>query len=139
MGTLADFQKAIYTALRSEATLTAIVGTKIYDDVPHQKEGASTDFPFVTIGDQSMAEESASDTDVARFQMSVHAWSRAPGRLECLQILDAIRTAINWGKGYAVGSGTVVDLAYLSHETMRDQDGETYHGIIRFGGLLQLG
>lgn len=139
MGTLADFQKAVYTALRSEPALTAIVGTKIYDDVPHQKEGATPDFPFVTIGDQNMAEESASDFDMARFQMAIHAWSRKPGRLECLQILDAIRAALGLEKGHSVGSGKIVDIAYLSHETMRDPDGETYHGIVRFGGLLQLG
>lgn len=138
MGTLADFQKAIFAALSRGPALSAI-STAIYDDVPHESETPAPIYPYVTLGEQMGAEESASEVEFSRFQIAIHAWSRKAGRLQCLEMLDAIRAALSLEAGHFIGSGKIVDIAYLSHETMREADGETYHGIIRFGGLLQLG
>lgn len=136
----AALQKAIYTALVSEPALVALVpAARVVDDVPHQKEGGAPAFPYITIGDQSGREESADDVDISAFQVSLHVWSRAAGRSQCLQIMDAMRKALSWSKDYALEFGALVDIAYAGHETQRDADGETYHGIVRFEGLLQFG
>lgn len=138
MGAFAEFQKAVFRRLAGDPAVVALVGTKVYDDVPHQKEGTAPEFPFVTIGDQTGAESGASDLDASAVTIAVHAWSRKPGRLECLQLLDAIRDALH-NRDHAVAGGAIVRLDYQGHETLKDQDGETYHGICRFEGLYQYG
>jgi hypothetical protein len=138
MGAFRDFQEAVRGALNSEPTLTAIVGTKIFDDVPHASEAISTAYPYVTIGDQIGAEAGTSDSDAAEVTVTLHAWTRAPGRLECLAMLDGIRTALH-NKSLATPLGVIVYLNYQSHQTLRDPDGETYHGVITFLGLHQYG
>lgn len=138
MGAFANFQDAVRAALNSEPSLTAIVGTRIFDDVPHAKESISTAYPRVSIGDQNGTESGASDAEAATISIAIHAWSRAPGRLECLRMLDAIRKALH-DRQLAVSEGVIVFLNYQSHETSKDPDGETYHGIARFEGFYQYG
>jgi hypothetical protein len=59
MTTSVSLQRAVYAALRSCAPLATYISDRIYDDIPHESEGAAT-FPFVTIGDtQSSARGSA--------------------------------------------------------------------------------
>lgn len=138
MGAFAEFQKAVYRALRGSADVSALVSDRVYDDVPHGKEGATPAFPFVTIGDQAGTESGASDMVAANVSIALHAWSRKPGRLECLEIVDALHKALH-DKTHAVSAGVIVRLDYQGHETLRDPDGETYHGVIRFEGLYEFG
>lgn len=134
----ADFQMAVSAALKSWPALAAIVGVKVFDDVPHKSEPIDTSFPYVTIGEQS-GDEAGSDThNAAEMKVAIRAWSRAPGRLQCLQMLDVIRDALH-DKSLFVATGLVVFLLYEAHETQKDPDGETYQGIIRFKGLYQYG
>jgi Protein of unknown function (DUF3168) len=136
MGQFSDFQSAVFRALNAEPALTAIVGARIFDDVPHEKETASTILPRVTIGDQSGVEAGSDTHDAADISITLHAWSRLPGRKECLNILSAMIEALH-KKQHAVAEGVLVYLYYEAHETQKDPDGETYHGIIRFNGLMQ--
>lgn len=139
MGAFADFQTAVFEALAGNPALTALAGAgKVFDDVPHGKEASAPAYPYVTIGDQSGDEDGASDVDAAEMTIEVHAWSRAPGRLECLRMLDAIRDALH-DKSHAVATGVLVHLNYESHETVPEQDRETYHGVIRFKGFYHYG
>lgn len=134
----ADFQTAVLGALKGHAGLVAIVGTKIFDDVPHASESAASDYPRVSIGEQSGEEDGAGDVDAAAVQITLHAWSRLPGRNECLRILDCMRDAVH-NKSLFVSTGVLVRLDYMGHETLKEADGETYHGIVRFEGLYQYG
>lgn len=136
MAFLTDFQAGVFKALNSWPALTDIVGVRIFDDTPHDKETADTAFPRVTIGDQ-IGTEAASDThDASDIVITLHAWSRAPGRKQCLDMISAMIEALN-RKDMAVSDGVVVFLSYEAHETQKDPDGETYHGIVRFRGLYQ--
>ncbi len=138
MGQFSDFQSAVFRALNAEPTLTVIVGARIFDDVPHEKETASTILPRVTIGDQSGSEAGSDTHDASEITITLHAWSRKPGRKECLDMLSAMIEALH-NKSHAVAEGVIVHLLYDAHETQKDPDGETYHGIIRFNGLMQFG
>lgn len=139
MGAFADLHTAVFGSLKGHALLTALVGERIFDDVPHGSEAASPAFPFVTIGDQQGTDEGASDTDITRITLTLNVWSRGAGRLQCLQVLDAVRDALHWDRGHATGSGRVLDMAYLAHETNREADGETYHAFLRIAVLYQFG
>ena len=136
MSSFSDFQTAIYTALIGDPAITALVSSRIFDDVPHESESTSTVFPRITIGDQSADAITTAESDLAEFEVTLHVWSRAAGRKECLNILNAIMTSLH-RKEHLVSVGKLVTLNYTAHETGKEVDGETYHGQIRFTGLYQ--
>lgn len=135
---LDEVQEAVYKALVAEPRVTALAAARVYDDVPHSAEGTSPAMPYIVIGDQSGTEAGSSDHDAIEITITLHTWSRAPGKRETLKLLSAINTALH-KKSHAMASGFLVYLQYDGHETQKDQDGETNHGIIRFNGLLQYG
>ena len=137
MGAFADFQSAVFKTLRGSPVVSAFVASRIYDDVPHSGEAAAPSFPFITIGDQSGSENGADTMLAAEMEITLHVWSRAAGRKECLDILSATVEALH-DVPMLVSEGVVVYLNYESHSTSRDGDGETYHGQIVFSGMYQL-
>lgn len=144
MGAFLDFQKAVFTALNGDPALAALIGSgKVFDDVPHGAEGTAPAFPFVTIGDQTGELDGASGVDAAEMTIEVHAWSRGAGKAQCLEMLDLIRDAVEGPKterkSHATANGTVVEMHYQGHQTVTEPDGETFHGVIRFGGFYQYG
>lgn len=143
MGAFLDFQKAVFAALNGDPALTALIGAgKVFDDVPHSKETSAPEFPYVVIGDQTGEENGASGACAADMTIEVHAWSRGAGRSQCLSILDAIRAAVEGGadhKTHAVATGVLVELHYQAHQTVLEEDRETYRGTIRFGGFYHYG
>lgn len=143
MGAFVDFGKAVFAALNGAPALTAIIGaSKVFDDVPVQGEATSPSFPYVVIGDQQGAEAGTASTSAADMQITIDAWSRGAGKQQVLQMLDAIRDALDAGpenKSLAVSVGVIVYLNYLSHETQPGSDRETWHGLIRFRGYYQYG
>ena len=138
MASFSDFQSAVYRALMAEPSVTAIVNTRIFDDVPHEKETPATALPRISIGDQTGTEAGSDTHDASEITITLHAWSRSPGRSECLNMITAMIDALH-KKDHAVADGVLVYLNYDAHETQKDPDGETYHGIVRFTGLMQFG
>lgn len=139
----ADFQGAIWKALNGDPALQTLLGgaNKVLDDAPHGSESAAPAYPYVTLGEQLGAEDGASDVQMAAMQITLHAWSRGAGRLQSLQIIDAMRDALEAreDKTPVVAHGVIVHLLYLGHETIREADGETYHGVLRMQGIYQYG
>lgn len=133
----ADFQGAIFKALAGDPGVVAIVGARIFDDVPHEGEAIASGFPRVSIGEQGGEMVGTDDSDIVSMEITVHAWSRAPGRRECLQLIGAIVEALH-KRAHPVASGLLIFLNYATHETVKEPDGETYHGSVRFAGMLQI-
>lgn len=143
MGAFVEFNKAVFAALNGNAALTTIIGaSKVFDDVPVQGEATAPLFPYVVIGDQQGTEDGTASTSAAQMQVTIDAWSRGAGKQQVLQMLDAIRDALDAGpenKSHATATGALVYLNYLAHETQPGGDRETWHGIIRFRGLYEYG
>lgn len=143
MAGFADFQSAVWKALNGDPALQTLLGgtNKVLDDVPHGSEAAAPAYPYVTLGEQVGSEGGASDLQMADMQISLHAWSRKAGRLQSLQIIDAMRDALESreDKSPLSAHGVIVHLLYLGHETLREADGETYHGVLRMQGIYQYG
>lgn len=136
MNAFAAFQASVYKALAGAQGLTAIVGARIFDDVPHEAETTSTAFPRVSIGEQSAEFNGTSDSDLFDVEVVIHAWSRAPGRKECLEIVGQIYAALH-RQTLPATAGYIVNLEFAGHDTAKEADGETYHASVRFTGLLQ--
>jgi hypothetical protein len=120
-----EIQKAIYEELSTFVPLTDIV-KGVYDDVPEQKE-----FPYVNIGEDTAIAWDTDDSDGTESTLTIHTWSRAPGRKECKEIMQVIYGALHRLE-ISVDTLHTVFLHWEFSETFLDPDGKTRHGVQRF-------
>lgn len=126
-----NLQQAIYSALLADTGLSALVASRIYDDVPQD-----VTFPYVTLGEVTVREWNTASDAGAEHGLVLHAWSRAHGRKEVKEILSAINNALDQA-ALAVAGFQLINLQFVSADMRREKDGETYHGIIRFRAVTE--
>ena len=127
-GAALAFQGAIYDLLAVDLAGDPVDG-RIYD-APSQ----DATFPYVTIGDDTAIDFSTMTGDGEELTLTLHAWSRYPGRKEVKTILGAIKTSLH-NQVLTVAGQNVVKVYFDGSETLQDQDGQTWHGVIRFRAL----
>jgi len=127
------FQQAVYAALAASAAVKALVGdpARVYDDVP---EGAA--FPYISIGDGTVADWGTKTTIGAEVTLTLHAWSRHGGRKEAKQILDAVHGALHQ-QPLAMAGHTPLDVRFEFAEDFLDEDGLTRHAVARYAVKTQ--
>lgn len=126
-----ELQKAIYTVLSGDATLLGLATGGVFD-CPQE----DTSFPYVTIGDDTLADWSSKTFDGKEATITIHSWSEAMGREEVKKIMDRIDTLLHNGSLSMTGHSLVV-MQFDFAETLRDPDGRTYHGVQRFRALTK--
>lgn len=125
-------QQSIFMALSGNATVTGLLGgARIFDDVPR---GAQ--FPYVTFGQSMMRDFSTGSEEGREHVVTLHVWSRAAGRKEAHEIIDALREALHDASLTLTGH-RLVNLRYELSEARRDPDGETYQGIVRYRAVTE--
>ncbi|HSK40601.1 MAG TPA: DUF3168 domain-containing protein, partial [Arenibaculum sp.] len=80
-----ELQRAVLMALTS-----ALAPVEVYDDVPEEAA-----HPYVSIGDMAVATTSDKAGDGERHTLTLHVWSRYPGRKEVKELLGGIKTALH--------------------------------------------
>lgn len=130
---LVAVQDAIYAALSGSAALQALIGNpaRLYDHVP---EDAA--FPYVELGEVSARRFDSASRGGLDCQLTLNVWSRYQGRREAKQILDAIYGVLHDGTLSVAGNAHVLT-SFQSAETRRDDDGLTYHGVVKYRVLVQ--
>lgn len=125
-------QQAIFQKLSSDAaTIAALGGTRIYDDVPTRAE-----FPFLTFG-QSTERDWSTGTDSGQEHLvTLHVWSRGRGRKEAETAIAAAREALH-DQVLNLAGHRLINLRHEFSEARRDIDGETFHGIARFRAVTE--
>lgn len=127
-----DLAEAIYETLSADAGLTALIGTgRVYD---HVKAGALP--PYVVIGDGTAADISGDTVDAQEHTLTVHCWSDTPSSLQAKQMIAAVRAALH-NASLTLTSGRCPNIRCEYHETLRDPDGITHHGVMRFRAVTQ--
>ena len=128
-------QAAVYTALTGDVSLMAAV-EGVYDNVPQAIDtGSAAAFPYVTIGEDSLAEWDTDDSLGAQGSITVHTWSRARGRKECKDIQGLVYNALT--RAELVLSGyTLVTVEFEGEQSFLDPDGLTRHGVSTFRIIL---
>ena len=63
-------------------------------------------------------------------------WSRAGGKKETHEIIEAIRLALK-GAPVTISDHALVNLRHEFSEARQDPDGETYHGIVRYRAVTE--
>lgn len=131
-----EISGAVVPRLKADAAVAAIVGDRIYDHVPRDASGTvSTAYPFVGLGDTA---ETRDDVDCIRgveVFYRVECWSRRPGKVEVLQLADAVVASLG------DANLTLTDNALVSFEHIRTdvirEDGLTSHAILEFRALVE--
>ena len=129
---LAQFalQSSIYTALNNDSNLTTTLGASIFDEVP---EGSST--PYVTIGEDTAIDYSAGSSDGADVTINIDVWSEYKGSKEAKQIMDRIHDLLH-NSNLSITGFNLVNLRFEFSDILRDPDGVTRHGVMRFRAII---
>lgn len=123
-------QEAVYSALSNDNTLTSTLGAGIFDDV---LEG--TTYPFVELGNETAIDYSTKDVDGAEFTITLHVWSQYAGAKETKQIMDRIYDLLH-NSSLTVTGFNLINLRFEFSDIMRDPDGKTRHGVMRFRAII---
>lgn len=126
-----ELQGAVIARLKSDATLAALVGNRIYDNVPQNAA-----FPHVTFEDSidlPLREDCIPALDVS-FQIDV--WSRAVGFPECRLIADAIQLSLD-DADMALDVNALVLITHDITRYLRDPDGLTRHAAMNFTAIIE--
>lgn len=123
-----ELYEALFDTLSADAGVTAALGGsgRIYDHVP-----AGSACPYVVIGDETAADASGTLVDAQEHTVTIHAWSEATSSLQCKTILAAVRAALHDAPP-TLSAGHCANLRAEFKETLRDPDGVTWHGVMRF-------
>lgn len=97
---------------------------------------ARSEFPYVTFGQSVERDWSTGTEDGKEHVVTLHVWSRARGRKESDDILEAARAALQ-DAALAPGGHHLVNFRHEFSDVRRDPDGETFHGIARFRAVTE--
>jgi hypothetical protein len=123
-----SLQRGIYQALANSSELG---GTRIYDDAP---QGAS--YPFITLGQSLVRDWSTGTEDGAEHLLTLHAWSRAGGKKQVHDIIEAIKSTLH-DQPLTLVDHDLVNLRHEFSEARPDPDSDTYHGIVRYRAVTE--
>ena len=125
-----QLQSTIYTTLNNDSNLTETLGASIFDEVP---EGSST--PYVTIGEDTAVDYSTDTADGADITVNIDVWSEYKGSKECKQIMDRIHDLLH-DSSLSITGFNLVNLRFEFSDILRDPDGVTRHGFMRFRAII---
>lgn len=125
-------QSAIFAKLTGDAVVTALLGgERMYDDVPVRAE-----FPYITFGQSSDRDWSTGTESGSEHLMTLHVWSRAHGRKQVDDVIEAARTALH-DAALTLSGHRLINLRHEFSDVRRDGDGETFHGISRYRAVTE--
>lgn len=107
MSALALLQTSVYALVSADATFTALVGGRFYNDVPdgaafpHVQMGSATERGWHTMGGATVG---------IGWQgtLTLHVWSRYQGDSEALAIVGRLVTLLNFQSVTVTGYPTVI-------------------------------
>lgn len=123
-------QQALYTALNTDTTLATTLGAKVYDDIPQNSA-----YPIVQIGQDDSLDYSTKDEAGMDMTVNLHIWSRSHGSKEAKNIMDRVHTLLH-DANLSVTGFNFVNLRFEFSDIIRDPDGITRHGIMRFRAVI---
>lgn len=123
-------QAAAIAAIKNSSAITALVGERVYDDVPPKPT-----FPYITWGDDGTNDDSADCVVGSEVFFSLHVWSRAVGKPESKRIAGEIRELLD-ENDLVVTDHHLVTLNHRITRWQVEPDGLTKHGIVTFRALI---
>ena len=124
-----ELQTAIYSALSGDSNLTSTLGASVFDEVPDQSS-----YPFVALVEETVVEYDTKDLDGASHTINIHVWSKYKGAKQTKQIMDRIHTLLH-DSSLSVSGFNLIRMQFEFSDIMRDPDGVTRHGVMRFRAI----
>lgn len=127
-----ELQKAVFSALSSDADLaSALGGGRIHDHAP-----ANVAFPYLTFGRTTVHDWSTDTEDASEHIFTIHAWSKAKGKAQVLEILDKVKSALHEAD-LALAGYRLVNLRREFEDARFNEDLAVYHGMVRFRAAVE--
>lgn len=123
-------QTGIYSTLSGDTNLTTTLGATVVDEVKH-----GTGYPFVSIGEETAVDYSTKDLVGGEYTVNIDVWSQYRGSKETKQIMDRIHTLLH-NVSISVSGFNLINLRFEYSDIMRDPDGKTRHGVMRFRAII---
>jgi hypothetical protein len=114
-----QLQSAIYSALNVSA-ITTDLSCGVSDEVT---EGNT--YPFISLGDLNGGE----------YTINIHIWSQYKGSKQTKEIMDKIHDLLH-DIDLTVTGFNLINLRFEYSDIMRDPDGVTRHGVMRFRAII---
>lgn len=118
---IAAAQQAVYNALQE-----ALAPVPVLDEA-----GPNQSYPYVSIGEFIGGHADTLNAEAADLEITVHVWSRQAGMQECSELMEAAKVALH-RVPLAIAGAQWVDTIWNYAQTLRDPDGRTRHGVLRF-------
>ena len=118
---LSEVQAAIFAAL-----VPALAPVPVLDHA-----GPNQSYPYVTIGEMLGEPADTLGELGADLDLSVHVWSRQPGMQETQELMARVKSTLHRQRLSAAGFQWV-DTIWTNALTLREPDGMTRHGVLRF-------
>lgn len=126
-----DLQGAIVAALKADGAVTALVGQRIFDDVPAAQAGS---FPRITYGSDQVLSDDADCVTGFEVFIQIDVWSRIVGQPEMKRIAGAVRAALH-NVELTLAEHSLIVLEHQQTRYLRDPDGLTKHAAVEFRAL----
>ena len=123
-------QTTIYSTLSNDNTLTNTLGAGVFDEVV---ENAS--YPFVSLGEETAIDYSTKDLNGGEFTINIHVWSQYKGAKQTKEIMDRIHDLLH-DSSLSVSGFNLANLRFEFSDILRDPDGITRHGVMRFRAII---
>lgn len=123
------FQQAIYSALNVSA-LTSDLSCAVLDEVKQ-----SQNYPFLTIGEETAIDYSTKDVVGGEYTVNIDVWSQYKGSKETKQIMDKVHDLLH-NNNLSVTGFNLINLRFEFSDILRDPDGVTRHGVMRFRAVI---
>lgn len=135
---------ALHAALKASAALAALVGGRIFDEVP-DADILSRSLPFVLIGDSRARNNAAGPGCMPESEIDseIVVWSRPSeggalrGSTEAKTIVAAIRAAVGDDAPLVPDGWTVTLQRWLTTSYARQDDGKTFMAIVTVRSRIQ--
>tara|TARA_Y100001972_G_C7626733_1_gene314392 strand:- start:805 stop:1206 length:402 start_codon:yes stop_codon:yes gene_type:complete len=122
-------QQAIFSALNVSA-VTSDLSCGVFDDVPQ-----SASYPYIALGEETAVDFSVKDIQGGDLTVNIHVWSQYKGSKETKQIMDKIHDLLH-NINLTVTGFNLINLRFEFSDIMRDPDGITRHGVMRFRAII---
>ena len=124
-----QLQQAIFSALNVSA-VTSDLSCGVFDDVPQ-----NASYPYIALGEETAVDFSVKDIQGGDFTVNIHVWSQYKGSKETKQIMDKIHDLLH-NINLTVTGFNLINLRFEFSDIMRDPDGITRHGVMRFRAII---
>jgi len=129
---MTELRGAMVDQMLADATLVAMVHSRIYDEVP--QSNTAVRLPYISLGPQNYAPELVDCIDGGEIMIQVDVWSNEPGQSEVSVIAGAVRKSL---KGFEPDLTETAVVEFYHWRTDFLVDGAIKHAAIRFNAVVE--